>query len=225
MIVLARAVARGAKRPLIVVDMPFGSFQISDGAALKNAVRFVKEAKADAVKLEGAGPSLKRIKAIVDAGIQVVGHIGLTPQSAKKLGGYRPQGRTVLAARALLDDACALERAGCGALVLEAIPPEVAEQITRALRIPTIGIGAGSSCDGQVLVWHDLLGISSGPLPRFVKQYAHLDAAIVSALEAYVADVRQGQFPEDAHTYSMIDSERELFRSTILSGAKDTPER
>jgi 3-methyl-2-oxobutanoate hydroxymethyltransferase len=221
MLMLTRAVARGAKRPLIVADMPFGSFQPSDEAAVQNAVRFLKEGGADAVKLEGAGPMLRRAEAIVDAAIPVIGHIGLTPQSVKLLGGYKPQGRTAVKARRLVDAARALERAGCFALVLEAIPPPVAAFITKALTIPTIGIGAGGGCDGQVLVWHDLLGLYEGHAPRFVKQYADLASEITRALEAYVTEVRSGAFPEDRHTYSIPEEELAEFEAGIAELAQD----
>src|SRR5581483_5849264 len=172
LVMLTAAAGRGAKRPLVVADLPFGSFQVSDEQALENAIRLVKEAGADAVKLEGAGPMLSRVRAIVGAGIPVMGHIGLTPQTATMLGGFRAQGRTADKARRLFEDALALEVAGCFSLVLEAVPSPVAERITRALTIPTVGIGAGAGCDGQVLVWHDLLGIYEGRAPRFVKRYA-----------------------------------------------------
>jgi 3-methyl-2-oxobutanoate hydroxymethyltransferase len=213
MIMLTRAVARGTRRALIVADMPFGSYQVSDARAIENAVRFVKEGRADAVKVEGAGETLARVAALVDAGIAVVGHIGLTPQSVTLLGGYKPQGRTAAEARRLSADAVALQSAGCVALVLEAIPSPVAAHITRALRIPTIGIGSGVSCDGQVLVWHDLLGLTQGRVPRFVKQYADLNGAILAALTAYVDDVRGARFPETQHTYPMVDDEAEIFVS------------
>ena len=210
MLMLTRAVARGGRRSLIVADMPFGSFQVSSEHALANAVRFIKEGGADAVKLEGAGPTLSRIAAIVGAGIPVMGHIGLTPQSATMLGGYKPQGRTADKAQRLLEQAGALEDVGCFALVLEAIPEPVARRITEALRIPTIGIGAGVSCDGQVLVWHDLLGLSPGHVPHFVKRYADVGDVILAALKAYVGDVRASTFPSDEHTYPMQQTEIEL---------------
>ncbi len=221
MLMLARAVRRGAARPVIVADLPFGSYQISDEGALENAVRFIKEAGVDAVKIEGAGPMLRRATALVDAGIPVMGHIGLTPQSATLLGGYRPQGRTAAKAHRLLNDAHALERAGCFALVLEAIPAPVAAAITAAVTIPTIGIGAGASCDGQVLVWHDVLGLGSGHVPRFVRQYADLGEQIVSALQTYVADVRAGRFPQAEQTYSMPADERELFEAELASSVDE----
>ena len=207
LLMLTRAVTRGAKRPLVVADMPFGSFQVSDAVAVANAVRFVKEAGADAVKLEGAGPTLSRVQAIVGAGVPVMGHVGLTPQSATMLGGFKAQGRTAEKAERLYEDALALEAAGCFAIVLEAVPAPVAARVTEALQVPTIGIGAGAACDGQVLVWHDLLGLYEGKAPRFVKRYADLGAEARRALEAYVDDVREGRFPEEQHTYTIPDEE------------------
>jgi 3-methyl-2-oxobutanoate hydroxymethyltransferase len=211
LLILTRAVTRGAKRPIVVADMPFGSFQVSDELALENAVRFVKEAAADAVKLEGAGPMVPRVRAIVGAGIPVMGHIGLTPQSATSLGGFKAQGRTAEKARKLIEDARELEAAGCFSVVLEAVPAAVAAEVTRALTIPTIGIGAGRECDGQVLVWHDLLGLYEGRAPRFVKRYADIGTEIRKALETYADEVRTGRFPEDQHTYSMPEEELEAF--------------
>jgi len=218
MLLLTRAARRGTSRALLIADMPFGSVQVSDAETVTNAIRFVKEAGVDAVKIEGAGPMVRRIGAVIDAGIPVVGHIGLTPQSVNQLGGYKPQGRTAAAAERLLDEAGALERAGCVAIVLEAMPQTVAASITRALTIPTIGIGAGVDCDGQVLVWHDMLGLTSGQgpgfkVPKFVKQYADLGHEIVKALEAYIADVHAGRFPETRHTYAMRDEERARFET------------
>jgi len=213
MLFMTKAVTRGARRPLVVGDMPFGSYQVSDEEAVRNAIRFVKEGGADVVKLEGAGPSLSRVRAIVGAGIGVMGHLGLTPQSATVLGGFKAQGRTAERARQLLDDAFALEAAGCFAIVLEAVPAAVSERITEALEIPTIGIGAGAGCDGQVLVWHDLLGLYGGRTPRFVKQYANLGAEIERALTEYAADVRSGTFPEERHTYAMPEEELARFES------------
>ena len=211
MLVLARATTRGAHRPVVIADMPFGSFQVSDEQAVENGIRFVKEAGVEAVKLEGAGAMLSRARALVEAGIPVMGHIGLTPQSATMLGGFKAQGRSAGKARALLADARALEAAGCFAVVLEAVPAPVAERITGELVIPTIGIGAGGGCDGQVLVWHDLLGLYEGSAPRFVKQYADLASEIRRALEAYVAEVRSGAFPEEQHTYSIPAEELAAF--------------
>jgi 3-methyl-2-oxobutanoate hydroxymethyltransferase len=216
MVFLTRAVTRGARRPLVVADMPFGSFQVSDEHALENAIRFVKDAGADAVKLEGAGPMLSRVRALVGAGIPVMGHIGLTPQSATMLGGFKAQGRTAEKARRLVEDALALEAAGCFALVLEAVPSPVATRVTQALTIPTIGIGAGAGCDGQVLVYHDLLGLYEARAPRFVKRYASLADEIRSALEKYAEDVRSGRFPEEQHGYSMPDEELEAFNAGLL---------
>ncbi len=216
MLVLTRAVTRGAHRPLVVADMPFGSFQVSDESALENAIRFVKEAQADAVKLEGAGPSLSRARAIVEAGIPVMGHVGLTPQSATALGGFKAQGRTAEKARRLVDDALALEQAGCFSLVLEAVPAPVAARITELLSVPTLGIGAGAACDGQALVWHDLLGLYEGASPRFVKRYADLAAEIQRALVAYGADVRERRFPEEQHTYAMPEEELAAFEEALL---------
>jgi len=220
MLVLTRAVTRGARRPLVVADMPFGSFQVSDEEALGNAIRFVKEAGADAVKLEGAGPMLSRVRALVGAGIPVMGHIGLTPQSATMLGGFKAQGRTAEKARRLVEDALALEAAGCFSLVLEAVPSPVATRITEALAIPTIGIGAGAGCDGQVLVYHDLLGLYEARAPRFVKRYAMLADEIRAALEKYAEDVRAGRFPEDQHGYSMPDDELEAFNGELLEAVE-----
>ncbi len=213
LLVLVGAVARGAKRALVVADMPFGSFQVSDEAAVTNAVRFVKEAGADAVKLEGAGPTLSRVQALVGAGIPVMGHVGLTPQSATMLGGFKAQGRTAAKAQRLHADARALEAAGCFAVVLEAVPAAVAARVTEALHVPTIGIGAGPGCDGQVLVWHDLLGLNDRKPARFVKRYADIGADIQRALEAFAVDVRSGAFPTDEHTYAIPDDELDLFEA------------
>jgi 3-methyl-2-oxobutanoate hydroxymethyltransferase len=212
MLVLTRAVSRGAARAMVVADMPFGSFQISEDKAVANAVRFAR-AGADAVKLEGAGRTLTRISGIVEAGIPVMGHVGLTPQSATKLGGYRAQGRTAGAARHLVDEAVALERAGCFAIVIEAVPPAVAARITESVTVPTIGIGAGAQCSGQVLVWHDLLGLIPGDVPRFVKAYADGATVIREALERFAQEVRDGTFPDASHTYGMPDAERARFEN------------
>jgi len=187
---------------------------------VSNAIRFVKRAGVDAVKLEGAGRTLTRISGIVEAGIPVMGHIGLTPQSATQLGGYKAQGRTAAAAARLVEEARALERAGCFSIVLEAMPAVVAEEITAAVRVPTIGIGAGARCSGQVLVWHDLLGLSDQPMPRFVKTYVHLRETIEQAIRAYADDVRSHAFPGSEHTYSMPDVEIEKFVSRGLSRKK-----
>ena len=215
MIILTRAVTRGARRPLVVADMPFGSFQVSDEEAMHNAVRFVKEAGADAVKLEGGGPMLTRVRTLVGGGVPVMGHLGLTPQSATMLGGFRAQGRTAEKAVRLFEDALALQAEGCFAIVLEAVPGPVATRITEALSIPTIGIGAGGGTDGQVLVWHDLLGLYEGHAPRFVKQYADLAEAIKTAVGTYVEEVRERRFPEQQHTYSMPEEELALFEEAL----------
>ena len=213
LLVLVRAVARGTEHALVVADMPFGSFQISDQEAVENAVRFVKEAGADAVKIEGAGPSLARVQALVGAGIPVMGHVGLTPQSATMLGGFKAQGRTATKARQLHADARALEAAGCFAIVLEAVPAEVARRVSDTLHVPTIGIGAGPDCDGQVLVWHDLLGLNDRKPARFVKRYADIGTEIQRALEAYAEDVRTGAFPSQEHTYTIPAEELALFEA------------
>ena len=211
MVTLTRAVVRSVRRGIVVADMPFGSFQVSDETAVANAICLARDGGADAVKIECAGPSLSRARAISDAGVPVMGHVGLTPQSVTQLGGYRAQGRTAEAAHRIVDEAGALEAAGCFAVVIEAVPAPVAARITEGLDIPTIGIGAGASCDGQVLVWHDLLGISTGHVPRFVKRYARIGDAIETALRAYVAEVRAGTFPTAQHTYPMPDDERRRF--------------
>jgi 3-methyl-2-oxobutanoate hydroxymethyltransferase len=211
MLYLTRTVARAARRPIVVGDLPFGSYQVSDEQAVETAIRFVKEGGADVVKLEGAGTSVSRVHAIVAAGIPVMAHIGLTPQSATMLGGFRTQGKTASAALELVAEARELEAAGCFALVLEAVPAAVATRITETVTIPTIGIGAGAGCDGQVLVYHDLLGLTEGHLPRFVKRYANLSGEIRDALAAYADDVRSGTFPDDEHAYSMDEAELEQF--------------
>jgi 3-methyl-2-oxobutanoate hydroxymethyltransferase len=219
MLMLTGAVTRGVSRALVVADMPFGSFQVSDEEAVRNAIRFVKEAGADAVKIEGAGPALSRVLALVGAGIPVMGHLGLTPQSATMLGGFRAQGKTAVKARRLLEDAVALEQAGCFALVLEAVPAAVADRITDELSIPTIGIGSGAGCDGQVLVLHDLLGLYDGRAPRFAKRYAEIGTEMRGAIERYAADVRSGAFPAEEHTYAMPEDELSGFLSGSPAGS------
>ena len=211
-VMLTAAVARARPRALIIGDMPFGSFQASDEEAVVNAVRLVKVG-ADAVKLEGAGPMVSRVRAIVGAGIPVMGHLGLTPQSATMLGGMKAQGRTAANARRMLADARELETAGCFSLVLEAVPARVAARITEALRSATIGIGAGSGCDGQVLVWHDLLGLNTGAAPRFVKRYADLAGETRRGLEAFAAEVRSGAYPADEHAYKISEEELRAFEA------------
>jgi 3-methyl-2-oxobutanoate hydroxymethyltransferase len=208
-------VTRGAKRPLVVADMPFGSYEVSDEQAVTNAVRLVKDGGGDAVKLERGGTSVSRAQAIVSAGVPVMGHVGLTPQTATVLGGFRAQGRTAERARELVDEALALEAAGCFSVVLEAVPAQVAKAVTRALSVPTIGIGAGADCDGQVLVWHDMLGYYEGHAPRFVKRYADLGRTITEALGRYAEEVRGGTFPEPQHTYAMPDDELAEFEGSL----------
>jgi 3-methyl-2-oxobutanoate hydroxymethyltransferase len=224
MLFLTRTVSRQVHRPIVVGDLPFGSYETSDEDAVRTAVRFVKEGGADIVKLEGAGPMVSRARAIVEAGIAVMGHVGLTPQSATMLGGFKTQGRTAEAAKRIVEGAKELEAAGCCSLVLEAVPSPVAARVTAELSIPTIGIGAGSDCDGQVLVYHDLLGLSEGHLPRFVKRYANLSAEIRDALTAYATEVRTGVFPEQQHTYAMPEEERADFEATSLEAVTGRPE-
>lgn len=206
-----RAVRRGTLRALLIADMPFGSFQLEVNDALRNAVRFVKEAGAEAVKLEGGEKRLELIHRLVENDIPVMGHIGLTPQSIHALGGFKVQGKTLAAAEQLLRDARAVEAAGAFSLVLESIPAEVAELITRELKIPTIGIGAGAGCDAQVLVWHDLVGLSFGVQPKFARRYADLRAALEQAVSRFVADVHGGNFPGEAETYHLPPEVAEKF--------------
>jgi 3-methyl-2-oxobutanoate hydroxymethyltransferase len=213
-------VTRGAKRPIVVADMPFGSYEASDAEAVRNAVRLVKEGGADVVKLERGGTSVARARAIVDAGIGVMGHVGLTPQTATMLGGFKAQGRSGTQAQRVYDEALELQAAGCFAVVLEAVPEPVAEAVTKGLGVPTIGIGAGASCDGQVLVWHDMLGYYEGTAPRFVKRYADLAGEITAALRRYAEDVRTGAFPEAQHTYAMQEDELAAFEEA-LEGARE----
>lgn len=196
-----RAVRRGARRALVVADMPYGSFHATPEESVRNGVRFVKEAGAEAVKLEGGERRLELIARLVEAEIPVMAHIGLTPQSLHALGGFKVQGKTAQTGELLLRDARAVEAAGAFSVVLESIPRELAAQITRELRIPTIGIGAGPDCDGQVLVFHDLVGLSFGVAPRFVRRYANLAEQIDRAARAFCDDVRSGRFPSDAESY------------------------
>lgn len=203
-----KAVAQGVRRALLVVDMPFGSYQTAVADAVRNACRLVAEGGAEAVKLEG--PRLAEVRAIVAAGIPVMGHLGLTPQSLHLLGGYKVQGKTVAQARELLRQAKALEEAGVFALVLEGLPPSLGRAITAAVGIPTIGIGAGPHCDGQVLVLADLLGLSPGPVPRFVRRYADLGAAIQQAVATFAADVRSGAYPSAAECYADLQELAEV---------------
>lgn len=196
-----RAVRRGVRRSLVVSDMPFGSYHTDTSESLRNAVRFVKEAGAEAVKVEGGERRLELIARLTEAEIPVMGHVGLTPQSVNALGGYRVQGKTRDAAEHLIRDARAVEAAGAFAVVLEAVPRELAAQITRELRIPTIGIGAGPDCDGQILVLHDILGLTFQPVPKFARQYANVGRIISDAVRGYCEDVRTGTFPSDSESY------------------------
>ncbi|MCB1033798.1 MAG: 3-methyl-2-oxobutanoate hydroxymethyltransferase, partial [Acidobacteria bacterium] len=211
----AKAVAKGARRAFLVGDLPFMSYQADKAEAIRNAGRMLKEGLMDAVKLEGGGQDTETIRAMVAAGIPVMGHIGLTPQSISQLGGYRIQGRTAESAHRLLEDALALEEAGCFAVVLELVPSEVAKIVTDKLRVPTIGIGAGNACAGQVLVYHDMLGLFDEFQPRFVKRYAELGPVIRQALEAYRDDVAARRFPAEEHTYEIPPDELEAFRQRV----------
>src|SRR3984885_10799603 len=215
MLMLACAVRRGLQTPLLVGDLPFGSYEGSDELAIQTAQRFIKEAGCDAVKLERGGTSVQRARAIVDAGIPVMGHVGLTPQTATALGGYRAQGRTAERALGVARDALALERAGCFSLVFEAIPAAVSAALMPRLHIPVIGIGAGPATDGQVLVFHDLLGIYDGLAPRFAKRYGEMRAEMIAGVSAYTADVRSGSFPAPEHTYSIDDDELRTFEAGL----------
>jgi 3-methyl-2-oxobutanoate hydroxymethyltransferase len=207
LLVLAAAVRRGLCTPLLVGDMPFGSYEISNEQAIANAQRFVKEAGCDAVKLERGGTSVERAKAIIAAGIPVMGHVGLTPQTATALGGYRSQGRTAERALGVMHDAVALQEAGCFSIVFEAIPSALTETIMPSMRIPVIGIGAGPAADGQVLVLHDLLGIYDGHAARFVKRYASVREEMIKGVAAFVEDVRRRRYPEAEHGYTMAPDE------------------
>ena len=213
----SRAVSRGAKSALLVGDMPFMSYQVSVEEAVRNAGRFLQNGGMDAIKLEGGRERVAAIRAIVEAGIPVMGHLGLTPQSVHQLGGFRAQGKTARAAQRLLEDAHLLEEAGCFSLVLESVPAQLAEYISQQISIPTIGIGAGAGCDGQVLVTHDLLGLFDRFTPRFVKQYADLHAEMQKAFASYIADVQSLQFPAAEHTISMEPAEWTEFLSKVDS--------
>ncbi len=215
LLMLSRAVRRGLRTPFMVSDLPFGSYEASDYDAIKTAQRFVKEAGAEAVKIEGGGIMIDRARAIVQTGIPVVGHLGLTPQTATALGGLRAQGRQAGQAVQLVSDALALQDAGCCALVLEAIPAAVVEELMPLLSIPVIGIGAGSSTDGQVLVWHDLLGLLDGRTAKFVKQYAHGHHDAVAAIQSYADEVRSGAFPGREHTYAIPPDELQRFQGSL----------
>ena len=210
-----KAVSRGAQYALLVGDMPFMSYQVSTEAAVRNAGRFLQEAGMDAVKLEGGSERLNAIRAIISSGIPVMGHLGLTPQSVHMLGGFRPQGRNASAAQALFEDAILLQEAGCFSLVLESVPARLARYISEHLEIPTIGIGAGGGCDGQVLVTHDLLGLFERFTPKFVKKYASLYQEMAEAFSAYKSEVEGHIFPAEEHSVDMPDSEWECFIERI----------
>ncbi len=210
-----RAVSRGAKSALLVGDMPFMSYQVSAEEALRNAGRFLQQGGMDTVKLEGGRERIGAVRAIVGAGIPVMGHLGLTPQSVHQLGGFRPQGRTASAAKRLLEDALLLEEAGCFSLVLESVPARLAELVSQRLSIPTIGIGAGIGCDGQVLVTHDLLGLFDRFTPKFVKKYANFHAEMQRAFSEFKAEVESKQFPEAEHSVEMADAEWEALLKEV----------
>ena len=214
-LMLAAAVRRGMSTPLLVGDMPFGSYEASNEEAIRNAQRFIKEAGCDAVKLERGGTSVERAKAIVDAGIPVMGHVGLTPQTATALGGYRSQGRTADRALAVMHDALALQEAGCFTIVFEAIPSPLTEAIMPRMRIPVIGIGAGPAADGQVLVFHDLLGIYDGHAARFVKRFASVREEMIRGVSEYAREVRERRYPAPEHGYTMAPDEVERLHELI----------
>jgi 3-methyl-2-oxobutanoate hydroxymethyltransferase len=215
MLVLAAAVRRGLSTPLLIGDLPFGTYEVSNEHAVASAQRYVKEAGCDAVKLERGGTSAQRARAIVDAGIPVMGHVGLTPQTATALGGYRSQGRTAERAMHVAQEAFALEEAGCFSIVFEAIPSEVTEALAPRLEIPVIGIGAGPATDGQVLVLHDLLGIYDGHAARFVKRYADIRGQMVAGVKAFADDVRARRYPEEEHGYTMAPDEADRLRALL----------
>ena len=218
LLMLAAAVRRGLSTPLLVGDMPFGSYEASNELAVQNAQRFVKEAGVDAVKLERGGSSVERTRAIVAAGIPVMGHVGLTPQNATALGGYRSQGRTAERALEVMHDAVGLQEAGAFSIVFEAIPTPLTEVIMPRMRIPVIGIGAGGATDGQVLVFHDLLGMYAGHKARFVKQYANVREQMIEGVTAFADDVRARRYPEPEHGYTMAPDELERLHALIGEG-------
>jgi 3-methyl-2-oxobutanoate hydroxymethyltransferase len=212
MVMLGKAVRRGLKTPLMVGDMPMGSYEASNEIAIQNAQRLVKETGCQVVKIESGGVAVERARAIVRAGIPVMGHLGLTPQTATALGGYKAQGKSAKGAIKLCEDALALQSVGCFAIVFEAVPAAIAEAIVAKLEIPTIGIGAGPSTSGQVLVFHDLLGITTGHMAKFVKRYANVHEEMVDAVRRYGDEVRSRHFPEPDHVYSVEPSELDEFR-------------
>jgi 3-methyl-2-oxobutanoate hydroxymethyltransferase len=218
LLMLASAVRRGLSTPLLVGDMPFGSYEASNEEAVKSAQRFIKEAGCDAVKLERGGSSVERTRAIVAAGIPVMGHVGLTPQNATALGGYRSQGRTAERAFEVMRDALALQDAGCFSLVFEAIPSALTEVLMPRIHIPVIGIGAGPATDGQVLVLHDLLGMYAGHTARFVKRYANVRDEMIAGVKAFADDVRARRYPEPEHEYTMAPDEIERLHELLGEG-------
>jgi 3-methyl-2-oxobutanoate hydroxymethyltransferase len=215
LLMLAKAVRRGLTTPLLVGDLPFGSYEASDEQAIRTAHRFVKEAGCDAVKLEGGGTSAARAAAIIAAGVPVMGHVGLTPQTATALGGYRAQGRTAEAARRVFDDAIALQEAGCFSIVFEAIPAAVTDLVMPHMKVAIIGIGAGPGTHGQVLVYHDLVGLYDGHRPKFAKRYADARGVLVDAVRAYSDDVRRRAFPAAEHVYGIEPEELERLRGQL----------
>jgi 3-methyl-2-oxobutanoate hydroxymethyltransferase len=218
MLVLAAAARRGLKTPLLIGDLPFGSYEVSDAQAIATAVRMVQDAGCDTVKLEGGGPaSVSRARAIVQAGIPVMGHVGLTPQTSTALGGWKAQGRSAQAAAQIGAQALALQEAGCFAIVFEAIPAAVTEELMGHMEIPVIGIGAGAGTDGQVLVFHDLLGIRDGLGPRFVKRYANLQEEMNAGVAAYAEDVRARRYPSAEHTYKIDPAELDELRALLAA--------
>ena len=215
MVRMAAAVSRGATRPVLVGDMPFGSYQTGTQDALRNAARFLKEGGMDAVKIEGGRETVDTVRALVENGISVMAHVGLTPQRVAMLGGFKTQAKSARAARRLIDDAVALEDAGAFSIVLESIPAPVAEIVTERLSIPTIGIGAGLACDGQVLVLHDVLGLYGDFKPKFAKRYADIGTQVIDALKAFDAEVRAGTFPDDDHSFTIKESELESLKQGL----------
>jgi len=212
MLVLGKAVRRGLKTPLMVGDMPMGSYEASNEEAIRNAQRLVKETGCQVVKLEAGGVIVERARAIVQSGIPVMGHVGLTPQTATAIGGYKAQGKSARSAIKLLEDCLALQSVGCFAIVIEAVPSAIADEIAKKLEVPTIGIGAGPGTSGQVLVFHDLLGITTGHMAKFVKRYADVHETMVAAVASYRDEVRRRQFPEPEHVYSVEPAELDEFR-------------
>jgi 3-methyl-2-oxobutanoate hydroxymethyltransferase len=223
MAMMAAAVRRGLRTPLLIGDMPFGSYERSNEHAIDNAQRFVREASCSAVKLERGGASVERARAIVRSGIPVMGHVGLTPQTVNALGGFRTQGKTAASAARIAEEALALQAAGCFAIVFEAVPAAITEALMPRLEVPVIGIGAGPATDGQVLVFHDLLGIHQGHIPKFVKRYAEIGYGMAAGVRAYADDVRSHRFPDPEHTYSVEPDELAEFKRYLeqdsLAGA------